>query len=128
MAYLLDTHLLLWTALHPEKLSRRAAALIGDEANKLAFSIVSIWEVVIKLARGRLDFAIVPEDLRRNMLLLGYREVEVAADHVLTVGTLPPLHHDPFDRLMIAQARVEGLTFLTADAVVARYPGAIEKV
>lgn len=126
--YLLDTHLLLWAALQPERLSQRAAELIGDRSSPLAFSVVSIWEVVIKLARGRFDFAVVPEDFRRNMLALGYREVEVTADHALAVGGLPPIHNDPFDRLLIAQARVEGLTFLTSDILVARYPGAIERV
>lgn len=99
-----------------------------DEANELVFSVVSLWEFVVKKGTGRSGFRGEASDLRRGLLENGYAELTVSAAHVLAVGTLPFVHYDPFDRLLIAQARVEGLTFLTADAAVARYPGAILRV
>lgn len=99
-----------------------------DEGNDLVFSIVSLWEFVIKKGTGRPDFQGDAALLRRGLIDNSYRELTVQPAHVLAVGDLPHIHRDPFDRLLIAQARVEGLTFLTADAAVSRYPGAILRV
>jgi PIN domain nuclease of toxin-antitoxin system len=101
---------------------------MANPAHELVFSVVTLWELVIKIGLRRSMIRGDVQTLRRGLLGSDYRELRVDANHALAVAELPPLHGDPFDRLMIAQARVEGLTLLTADAVVARYPGAIEKV
>jgi PIN domain nuclease of toxin-antitoxin system len=126
--YLVDTHLLVWAAEQAGDLSGQAQALMEDEANELVFSVVSLWEFVIKAGTGRSGFEGDAQTLRRGLLDNAYRELTVSAPHVLAVGDLPHLHRDSFDRLLIAQAWVEGLIFLTADAMVARYPGAILRV
>jgi len=125
---LLDTHLLLWAAVEPERLSRRAQMLMNDTGNELLFSAASLWEVAIKRARGRPDFQADARSLRRNLIDNGYHELPVTGEHAIAVGDLPPLHRDPFDRVLIAQSIVEGIMLLTADPVVARYPGPIERV
>lgn len=121
MLLLLDTHLLLWAAYEPEKLSADARGHIGDEANDLLFSSASIWEVSIKSSLGRDDFTINPRILRRGLLENGYRELPITSAHAIAVSDLPPLHQDPFDRVLVAQARTEGLALLSADAKVVAY-------
>ena len=123
MRYLADTHLLLWAALSPEKLSKVARNLFKDPANELYFSTASIWEVAIKFGRNRPDFTLPPATLRRGLLAQGYREISITSEHVLALVGLPPHHNDPFDRLLVAQAAIEGITLLTADKTLARYPG-----
>jgi PIN domain nuclease of toxin-antitoxin system len=125
---LADTHILLWASDHPRKLSRVAAALLTDNANEIYFSPMSIWEVAIKGALGRKDFMFDPRVLRRNLLDNGYTELPVTSEHAIAVQGLPLIHKDPIDRLLMAQAQVEGFTFLTADAKIAISPGAIRKV
>ena len=128
MKILLDTHLLLWTAGQPNRLSAAARTLIADSRNDLLFSAASIWEVVIKHGLGRSDFQTDARLLRRGLLDNGYTELPVLSDHVVVVDSLPPIHKDPFDRLLVAQATVEGITLLTADSVVAQYPGPMRLV
>lgn len=128
MRLLLDTHLLIWAAEGSERLPPAAVRLMEDRENDLFFSVVSLWEFLIKSGIGRAGFRGDAAMLRRGLLESAYTEMLVTSAHVLAVGDLPAVHGDPFDRLLIAQARVEGLTFLTADATVARYPGAILKV
>ena len=128
MKYLLDTHLLLWAAAEPKRLPKAARALLGDAGNTLLFSAASVWEVAIKAGLGRPDFTVEPAVLRRGLLDNGYLELPVASEHAVVTGTLPPIHRDPFDRLLVAQAQVEGITLLTADPVVAQYPGPIRSV
>lgn len=128
MKLLLDTHVLLWAAGEPEKLSAKGRKLLGDPENSLSFSPASVWEIEIKSGLGRDDFRVDPRLLRRGLLDNGYRELAVTGEHVVAVEALPPLHKGPFDRLLIAQAQVEGLTLVTSDAMVAKYPGAIQKV
>jgi len=118
---LLDTHILLWSAGQPDKLSESARALLTSPENSLFFSAASIWEIVIKLGLGREDFKVDPHRLRKMLVVHGYTELPVTAEHALKVDTLPPLHRDPFDRLLIAQARTEGMLFLTNDAAVVKY-------
>ena len=125
MKLLLDTHLLLWAAGVPERLPDEARALLEDEDATPFFSAASLWEVAIKNGHGRADFSVDPRVLRRGLLENGYVEMAVTGAHAVAVDLLPPIHKDPFDRLLIAQARVEGLTLLTADRIVARYPGPI---
>jgi PIN domain nuclease of toxin-antitoxin system len=125
---LLDTHLLLWAAIRPAKLPTAARKLIENPRNELMFSVVSLWEIAIKHALGRTDFRIDPHVFRRGLLESNYTELPILAEHVLATVNLPSLHHDPFDRLLIAQAMVEGIVLLTADAALARYAGPVRVV
>lgn len=128
MKLLLDTHLLLWAAGQPNRLSAAAVKLIKAPANELLFSAASIWEVAIKRGLGRSDFRADPGLLRRGLLDNGYVELPLLSHHVIALDSLPPIHKDPFDRLLVAQAVVEGITLLTADSVVAKYPGPVRLV
>ena len=128
MTLLLDTHLLLWAAGDPGRLSSKAQDLLGDPATELTFSTASIWEVVIKNALGRDDFRVDPQRLRDGLVQNDYSELEIRSEHALAVGSLPPIHKDPFDRILIAQAQVENVTLLTTDDKVARYSGPIQAV
>jgi PIN domain nuclease of toxin-antitoxin system len=128
MKLLLDTHLLLWAAGRPNRLPATARKLIYAPSNELLFSAASIWEVAIKRGLGRRDFQADPRLLRRGLLDNGYAELPILSDHVVALDSLPPIHKDPFDRLLVAQATVEGITLLTADSVVGQYPGPIRVV
>ncbi len=105
-----------------------ATALLDDPDNELYFSVVSLWEVTIKHGLRRSDLRMNPRVFRRALLDNGYGELTIAADHVLAVGLLPPIHRDPFDRILIARATVEAITLLTSDPVMARYPGPVHAV
>jgi PIN domain nuclease of toxin-antitoxin system len=122
MKYLLDTHLLIWAAQGNERLSVPANALIADEANEIIFSAVSIWEITIKASLERPNFRLQPAVFHRTLLDHGYRELAISSRHCLAVSALAPIHKDPFDRLLLAQAVVEGITLLTSDQLVANYP------
>ena len=128
MILLLDTQLLLWAASQPEQLSEAARARLLDESNELWFSSASIWEVTIKAGLGRKDFRVDPYLLRRGLVDNGYLELPITSGHALAVHHLPPIHRDPFDRMLIAQAESEGILLLTADSTVAGYPGPIQLV
>jgi PIN domain nuclease of toxin-antitoxin system len=128
MRLLLDTHLLVWAALAPDRLSTAARKVMNDAGNQLTFSAASFWEIAIKRGLGRSDFRVDPRLLRRGLLDNGYGELLIGSDHALAMDGLPPLHKDPFDRILIAQAMVEGITLLTADALIAQYPGPIRRV
>lgn len=128
MKLLLDTHLLLWAAAEPGRLSADALALIGAPENELFFSAASLWEIAIKRGLGRDDFQVNPRLLRRGLLDNGYGELPIGSEHVVAIDSLPPIHKDPFDRMLVAQATVEGITLLTADSWVAQYPGPVRRV
>lgn len=128
MNLLLDTHVLLWAAGQPERLSAPVRELLLDPARELCFSSASLWEIAIKRGLGRSDFNVDPRRLWRMLLASGYRELAVASEHAVAVGELPPLHKDPFDRILLAQARTEGLELLTADAALAQYGEGIRLV
>jgi PIN domain nuclease of toxin-antitoxin system len=125
---LLDTHVLLWAAGQPDQLSRRARSLLDDPQNDLLFSAASLWEVAIKRGLGRSDFNLEARILRRGLLDNGYSELPITSAHAVSVDLLPPIHKDPFDRILLAQALAEGVTLLTADPLVAQYPGPIRKI
>jgi len=125
---LVDTHLLLWAAGQPKRLPAAARKLIADTDNELMFSAASLWEIAIKRGLGRDDFTVDARVLRRGLLDNGYVELPIMSEHVVAIDSLPPLHKDPFDRLLIAQATIEGITLLTSDPVVAGYPGPVRKV
>jgi len=128
MTLLLDTQLLVWLGSHPELLSASAAALIDDPDNEVIFSTASVWEVAIKYSLGRSDFKVEPGAFRRELFDAGFRELSVFGEHAVAVPTLPLIHKDPFDRLLIAQATVEGITLLTSDRKIAQYPGPIRLI
>jgi PIN domain nuclease of toxin-antitoxin system len=125
---LLDTQLLLWAAGQPERLSAATRKLLNNPRNELLFSAASVWEVAIKNTLGRADFRVEPRLLRRGLLDNGYSELPVTSQHAVSIDSLPLLHKDPFDRLLLAQAISEGITLVTGDAQVARYPGPVRKV
>lgn len=128
MKILLDTHLLLWAAGEPEKLPDAARAIIEDRSVELWFSAASLWEIAIKRGLGRPDFRVDPRLLRRGLVENGYVELPVTGVHAVAIDLLPPLHKDPFDRMLVAQAIAESVTLLTGDALVAQYPGPIRQV
>ncbi len=125
MRLLLDTHLLIWAALYPHKLSLAAIALMANDDNQLLFSPISIVEVAIKYALNRPDFHIDVATFRLLMLSVGYVELPLTGAHAVGMGRLPNLHKDPFDRILIAQALVEQISLVTADKVVASYPAPV---
>lgn len=96
-----------------------------NEADILTFSVASLWEITIKRGLNRPDFVVEPVVMRRNLLAVGYAELPILAAHAFEIRNLPALHGDPFDRILLAQAAVEGLTLLTSDRTLARYPGPI---
>lgn len=128
MKLLLDTHVLLWAAGSPAQLPSVARTLLEDTDNELMFSAASLWEIVIKRSLGRADFQVDARVLRRGLLDNGYLELPITSEHTVFIDSLPPIHKDPFDRILIAQATVEGITLLSADALVAQYPGPIRKL
>ncbi|MGQ0674579.1 MAG: type II toxin-antitoxin system VapC family toxin [Rhodospirillales bacterium] len=122
MRYLLDTNVLIWTWLEPERLPRAIANIIADIANEVAVSAASLWEIAIKQSVGKLKLpgravAWVPQALAT----FRFTTLNITGRHALAAGGLPPIHRDPFDRMLIAQAREEGLTLVTSDAVFKRY-------
>jgi PIN domain nuclease of toxin-antitoxin system len=125
---LLDTHLLLWAAGRPERLSAAARALIEDEENTLLFSAASLWEITIKSDLRRPDFRVDPRLLRRALVDNGYLELPVTHRHVLALKGLSALHRDPFDRMLVAQSSAEGVALVTADPLVAQYAGLVKHV
>jgi PIN domain nuclease of toxin-antitoxin system len=128
MKLLLDTHVLLWAAGQPERLPRAARALLDDPHNQPMFSSASLWEIAIKSGLGREDFQVDARLLRRGLLDNGYGELPVTSEHAVAIDGLPPIHKDPFDRLLVAQSMVEGITLLTSDPLVAQYPAPVRKV
>nr|WP_276516525.1 type II toxin-antitoxin system VapC family toxin [Rosenbergiella australiborealis] len=125
---MLDTHVLLWAAGMPEKLSPSTTLLLNSPENELFFSVACLWEIAIKRGLGRDDFQVDTRLLRRGLLDNGYSELSITSEHAVFIDNLPPIHKDPFDRMMIAQATIEGITLLTADTFVIQYPGPIQKV
>ena len=128
MQLLLDTHLLVWAMGEPERLDPALVHLLEDPMNTPVFSVVSLWELVIKRGLDRPDFRLEPPLLRQALLEAGWRELPVEAHHVLVVGQLPALHRDPFDRLLLAQAQSDGLLLITADQQLAQYPGPVRRM
>ena len=128
MKFLLDTHVLLWAAGQPDRLPAATRRLLNDSHNELIFSSASLWEIAIKRGLGRDDFQVDGRLLRRGLLDNGYGELAITSEHAVAIDGLPPIHRDPFDRLLVAQSMVEGIALLTADPLVARYPAPVRKV
>jgi PIN domain nuclease of toxin-antitoxin system len=118
---LLDTHIVLWALSADRRLPKALRLLIEDEGNEPFFSPINVLEVAIKRSLGGSDELPDPHVMRRQLVDNGYSELPVTAQHAAMVADLPPIHRDPFDRLLVAQSRIEGIGLLTVDPVVARY-------
>lgn len=118
---LLDTHVLLWAVASSKRLSREVRELLEDESNDIYYSAASIWEIAIKSSLRRKDFHIDLGALLSTLPDVGLVELPVTAAHAAGVTRLPPIHRDPFDRLLIAQSIAEPLTLLTNDIILERY-------
>lgn len=123
MRLLLDTHAFLWWISDDAQLSERARGLIGDGRNEVFLSAASGWELAVKAALRRVDIAeplerFLPDQLERN----GFQALPVLLRHALALPALPPLHRDPFDRMLVAQALAEEMTLVSADRRIHRYP------
>ncbi len=125
MKLLLDTHVLLWAVADAPQLTQPARALLTNPANTLHFSAASLWEIAIKRALDRDDFRVDPVRLHHVLRENGYIELPITAAHALGLDTLPRLHKDPFDRMLLAQAAADGLTLVTSDTALGQYPGSI---
>ena len=128
MRILLDTHLLIWASEARSRVPAAAQALMDQPGVTNIFSVASIWETAIKFALNRADFRVDPQLFRRGLLDNGYEELDITASHALAAGSLPPLHRDPFDRILVAQAGVEGYLLLSSDPLVTQYPGPVRAV
>ena len=128
MRILVDTHLLLWAAARSRRLSKEARRLLENPLNEVHFSAASLWEIAIKRQLGRNDLRVDARLLRRGLLDNGYSELPIAGDHAVAIDALPAIHSDPFDRILVAQAMVEGIMLVTSDRVVAAYPGPVRQV
>lgn len=125
MKLLLDTQILIWAADSPAVLPDKARNLLNNPDNEVFFSSVSLWEIAIKFGLNRPDFRVDPHILHQGLIRSGYQELCICGRHAVAVNELPGLHKDPFDRLLIAQARVEGVTLLTCDAGIVAYNGPV---
>ncbi len=131
MKLLLDTHVALWSVTADEKLNASAKALIADLSNSISVSVASLWEIAIKHATKRKGDRGMPINARQAAAYFsgaGFQIMPATTEHIFAVEDLAPVHADPFDRLIVAQARAEGMTLLTSDAVLAKYPGDVRKV
>ncbi len=120
MRLLIDTHVFLWWCEGDSRLSAAERGCIRDAANEVYLSAASVWEMNIKEGLGRL---VVPERVSAAALRLGFEALPVTFEHAEEISQLPPLHRDPFDRMLVAQARVESLTLVTQDPSIRSYPG-----
>ncbi|UOP07549.1 type II toxin-antitoxin system VapC family toxin [Alysiella crassa] len=128
MKYLLDTHILLWAASDSPKLNLAIRQILENKNNELYFSVVNIWEIAIKKSIGKLHLPIPTSAFRRLLLENGYRELAITGTHAMATETLPFIHNDPFDRMLIAQAQQEGLLLLSADSKVQAYGDCVAKI
>ena len=118
MRLLVDSHVLLWWFEGADRLSKRCAAALADGSNELIVSAATLWELAIKQSQGRLHVTV---DLGQHARDQGFLELPITGQHASELRTLPPHHGDPFDRMLIAQARFEGLRLVTADRAMSRY-------
>lgn len=123
MKLLIDTQCLLWWFTTPEKLNQEAIEKIVDQNNELFFSVASVWEIGIKVSIGKLPLTESVETyISQRMQLLGAKYLNIVFPHACRVATLPLLHRDPFDRILIAQTQIEKMTLVTADKILTQYP------
>ena len=123
---LLDTQLVLWAAVQPERLPKRVAKLLGPRDTEVAFSVATLWEVAIKTSLARPDFNVDVAELCRWLLSEAFVELPIAPGHVVKVSQLPWIHRDPFERLLVAQAQVEAMPLWTTGAALKAYGSAVK--
>lgn len=128
MRVLVDTHMLVWLSAATERLPGRARAIIEDPANEIFFSAASIWELTVKHALGKAEIPIHPRILYNALAENDFPEIAMTSLHGLTAGSLPPIHKDPFDRMLIAQSMIEGCLLLTSDKMLARYDAPVQLI
>jgi PIN domain nuclease of toxin-antitoxin system len=128
MNFLIDTQLAIWALFDDPRLSQEARLILDDKENRFQFSVCTIWEIAIKRGLNKAGFQHDPREIRRHLIRNGCTELLILSEHVIEAGSLPLPHKDPFDRLLVAQAKVEGITLLTADPQIARYSGSIKRV
>ncbi len=128
MTFLLDTQLLVWSMTRADRVSEVTRALINSSEERPFYSVISIWEVAIKHSLRRPDFTVDPQQLKFKLDDSGFRDLPIRCEHTFAIQSLPKIHRDPFDRLLVAQAMVEGITLLTVDTVLAQYPGQVRLV
>lgn len=128
MRLLVDTHLLLWAAARSRRLPKEARRLLEDPANEVLFSAASLWEVVIKAALRKPDFKVDIALLRPALAEMGFLELAISGAHTERLASLPPIHKDPFDRMLVAQSLAESLVLLTNDGVLAGYGDVVKAV
>lgn len=128
MKYLLDTHIILWAALDVKRLSRKAKTILENPENVLYFSPISLWEVSIKHAKHPQQMAITSERAKDLALKMGFIELPVRSRHGVDIANLPDIHSDPFDRMLITQARSDGLLLISHDEKVIVYGESVVKV
>ena len=121
MNFLLDTHILIWAAISPHKISSELASLLSDPSNHLYFSSASIWEISIKESLEKSDFKVSSKKLYDGLIENGYKEIKVSALHAMEVIKLPFIHRDPFDRILVATAIWENMSMLTNDSKLSPY-------
>ena len=122
MHILLDTQLLLWAASAPKRIPGKLRTQLEDAKNIPVFSAASLWEVSVKNALGRRNFSVNVALLRRGLIDNGWDELPITGSHAIATGLLPTIHQDPFDRILLAQAEVEGFVMYTTDKTLTRYP------
>lgn len=128
MRLLVDTHLLLWATARSRRLPKEARLLLEDAANEVFFSAASLWEIVIKATLRRPDFDVDVARLRPALTEMGFAELAVSGAHAERLPALPPIHKDPFDRMLVAQSLTEPLLLLTNDGVLAGYGSVVRLV
>ncbi len=128
MRILLDTNVLLWAVGQSRRLDAETMDALSDAANEVLFSAASIWEIAIKFALKRADFDAAPHEILRGALAIGFVELPVTASTAASVAQLPPIHQDPFDRLLVAQAIAEPAVLYTADARLPAYSELVKRV
>lgn len=116
--YLIDTHIFLWSLRDPNKLSSEAQLVLEDTENIVYVSAAVSWEILVKRVKGTLPFT---GDILSILAQLSFEPLSITHEHTATLEQIPPIHHDPFDRIMIAQAMAENLTLITRDKTVLKY-------
>lgn len=118
MQYLLDTNAFIWFIEGNPRLGKTSTEIVKDPENKIFYSLISIWEIILKQSKGKLK---VPQDIKKAVDYSRFEQIDLKLNHVLTVKKLKPIHKDPFDRMLIAQAKSENLTIITSDSKIIKY-------
>ena len=121
MRYLVDTHLAIWSVANSGKLSEKASEIMHNQRARFFFSAASVWEIAIKRSKHPEDIPLGADEARNLFFEAGYRELPVSSRHSVAAENLPPLHADPFDRMLVAQAQMEEMTLLTHDHILPQY-------